>query len=162
MPVASQKEEGGAVSQPILAHDDWGIVTAAQDDWGDFAASLRARRQATQHLPGLPLGPRIAVAARELLSDQGGAEAEGPEYQPDIPYLIVVNKRVRRLHRTNGCWRAVALSFREFEFVDLEPVPSELFTHYCRGCWPASAPGLAEGSGEDSGVASASSGSTEP
>ena len=155
--MASRVEEGGAVIQTIPAHDDWGIVTAARDDWEDFAASLKARGQATQLRPGRPLDPRVA---RELLPDQVGAGAEGQEYQPVIPYLVVVNKRVRCLHRANGCWRACALSFKEFEFVELEPVPSELYTQYCRGCWPASAPGLADGSGDDSGVSSARSSSS--
>jgi hypothetical protein len=69
VPGASQRDEGGSVIQPIPPHDDWGIVTTAQEGWDDFAANLRARSQAAQPLPGRPLDPRIV---RELLPDQVG------------------------------------------------------------------------------------------
>ncbi len=133
----------------ILSHDHWNVVTEGKDDWADFAADLKSRGEDAQRQL---LDPRVA---REL-------GAEGLEYQPVAPYLIVVNKRIRRLHRTNGCWLACALSFAEFEFVDIELVPPEMFTHYCRNFWSASSTGLAEGSGEDEGGSSASSSSSEP
>ena len=82
-------------------HDRWNVVTEGKDDWADFAADLKSRGKDAQRQL---LDPRVA---REL-------EAEGLEYQPVAPYLIVVNKRIRRLHRTNGCWRACALSVAEF------------------------------------------------
>jgi hypothetical protein len=147
--LAPQGEEEVLVGQAVPAHDRWNVVTEGKDDWADFAADLKSRGKDAQRQL---LDPRVA---REL-------EAEGLEYQPVAPYLIVVNKRIRRLHRTNGCWRACALSFAEFEFVDLEPVPPEMFTHYCRNCWSASSTGLAEGSGEDEGGSSARSSSSEP
>ena len=57
-------------------------------------------------------------------------------------YLIVMAKSHRargtvlRLHRTDGCWQARTLSFADYEVCDLHLVPRQLYTHYCRSCWP--------------------------
>ena len=58
------------------------------------------------------------------------------------PYLIVTTQlgTVRRLHRTEGCWRAIALSFKNFDYCGEDPVPVDRYTHYCHDCWPRTGP----------------------
>ena len=57
-------------------------------------------------------------------------------------YVIVLSKRgaVLRLHRSDGCSGAEALTFASYKLCDLHPVPSALYTHYCHACWPGAAP----------------------
>ena len=64
------------------------------------------------------------------------------------------------LEPSGGCWKATSLAFREFEFVEVEPVPAELYTTVCRGCWPSSAPAPLEGAGSDDEAWSGSCDST--
>ncbi len=50
-------------------------------------------------------------------------------------------------------------AFKDYELLDEDPVPLELYDAFCRKCWPKSAPSLPEDSGEGS-VSSASSDSS--
>ncbi len=156
---AEQFEKTAAVAQLIPPHDDWGVTAPEDVSWDNFAADLGSRSRAKQGLLERPLDPRTAL---DLLPCEVDAEDDDLGYKPVVPYLVVTNKKVRRLHRTNGCWRAVALAFREFEYVDLEPVPADRFTHYCRGCWPAPAVGDSDSSGGEIGSSSSDSGSSGP
>jgi hypothetical protein len=53
-------------------------------------------------------------------------------------FIIVMSKKgaMLRLHRSDGCSQARALSFASYEFCDLDPVPQNLYSHYCHTCWP--------------------------
>ena len=67
-------------------------------------------------------------------------------------YFIVLSKKgtMLRLHRAGGCWKAQTLTFAIYEFCDLDPVPRNLYSHYCHTCWPRAAPQMAgAGDGED-------------
>ncbi len=57
-------------------------------------------------------------------------------------FIIVLSKKVAmlRLHRSDGCSKAQALSFASYEFYDEDPVPANLYTHYCHTCWPRAPP----------------------
>ena len=44
--------------------------------------------------------------------------------------------KVLCLHRREGCWRSKALCFKSYEWVDLSPVPENLYKKFCRLCWP--------------------------
>ena len=77
-----------------------------------------------------------------------------------MPYLVAGGKgNVRRLHRTDGCWKAQSLAFREYELLDEDPAPQERYSHYCRKCWPLTTPPILEES-EGGSVSSASSSSS--
>ena len=58
------------------------------------------------------------------------------------PYLIAMtgHSKILCLHRHDGCWRSRSLEFRSFEWVDLSPVPEELYTRHCLLCWPRDGP----------------------
>ena len=57
-------------------------------------------------------------------------------------YIIVLSKKgsMLRLHRSDGCSKAQTLSFAHYEFCDLDPVPQNLYSHYCHTCWPRAPP----------------------
>ena len=57
-------------------------------------------------------------------------------------YLITLVKRgtIARLHKRQGCWRARGLVLEIYEWVDLDPVPPELYTAFCRDCWADEVP----------------------
>jgi hypothetical protein len=140
--------------------DDEVVAPAPLDDWVGFAEGLAARSKTGCTRLGQPLDPRIASAALELWECGETPAAEAPDYLPVVPYLVVVGKgNSRRLHRTDGCWKATSLAFKEYELVDEDPVPVEMYDAFCRKCWPKSAPSLPEDSGEGS-VSSASSDSS--
>ena len=72
---------------------------------------------------------------------------EAPGYQPAVPDVVAVGKgNIRRLHRTDGCWKAQALAFKEYELLDKYPAPQECYSHYCRKCWPLTTPPVPEDS----------------
>ncbi len=88
--------------------------------------------------------PREAVVVDTILEDK--------VVGPPPPYVIVLSKRgaVLRLHRSDGCYKAQHLAFASYEVCELEPVPRELYTHYCHSCWPAPHASVRSESGEDS------------
>ena len=51
------------------------------------------------------------------------------------------------------------MGFGSFEYVDLDPVPSVMYSDYCRRCWPNEGQGTGEES--DGSTGSTSSDSTE-
>ena len=65
-------------------------------------------------------------------------------------YLIVLSKKgaMLRLHLAAGCWKAQTRSFASYEVCDLDPVPGNLYSHYCHTCWPQEAPQCAEAKDE--------------
>ena len=85
---------------------------------------------------------------------RAGPSAAGPAINPEpaavehlqdevpAPYLIAMtgHGRILCLHRRDGCWRSRALEFRSFEWVDMTPVPAELYTRHCLLCWPGDGP----------------------
>ncbi len=95
-----------------------------------------------------------------------GVELEAAEALETVeraaPYLIVTTQlgTVRRLHRTEGCWRAIAFSFKNFGYCSEDPVPVERYTHYCHDCWPKTAPLVKADKVEESDSSSDSSSST--
>ncbi len=98
----------------------------------------------------------LAPLEPEELGDRVGDDATPP-------YLVVCTRKgaVRRLHRTDGCWRAVAFSFKEFECIYEDPVPTDKYSHYCHDCWPTTAPVVcSSGSDEASDSSEGSSSST--
>jgi hypothetical protein len=102
----------------------------------------------------------VAASALEL-GECGEVPAnEATGYQPAVPYVVAVGKgNIRRLHRTDGCWKAQALAFKEYELLDDYPAPQECYSHYCRKCWPLTTPPVPEES-EGGSVSSASSSSS--
>ena len=99
-----------------------------------------------------------AVQADTLVEPLAGP----PEHSK---YLIVLSKKgsMLRLHLAAGCWKAQTRSFASYEVCDLDPVPGNLYSHYCHTCWPQEAPQCAEAkdegddtSDDDSDTASAS------
>ena len=56
--------------------------------------------------------------------------------------MIVLSKKgsMLRLHRSDGCWKAQTLTFASFELCDLDPVPRNMYSHYCHTCWPRASP----------------------
>ena len=131
------------------------------DEWAAFASGLAARSKASHPRLGQPLDPRVASSALELW-ECGEVPANGaPGYQPVVvPYLVAVGKgNIRRLHRTDGCWKAQALAFKEYELLDKYSAPQECYSHSCRKCWPLTTPPVPEES-EGGSVSSASSSSS--
>jgi hypothetical protein len=63
---------------------------------------------------------------------------EDKEGMESARFIIVMSKKgaMLRLHRSDGCSQAQALSFASYEFCDLDPVPQNLYSHYCHTCWP--------------------------
>ncbi len=51
-------------------------------------------------------------------------------------YIIVLSKKgsMLRLHRADGCWKAQNMTFASYELCDLDPVPRNLYSHYCHTC----------------------------
>jgi hypothetical protein len=94
----------------------------------------------------------LAAAAGDVRA--GPPSAAGPAINPEpatgehvqdevpAPYLIAMtgHGRILCLHRREGCWRSRALEFRSFEWVDMSPVPEELYTRHCLLCWPGDGP----------------------
>ena len=72
-----------------------------------------------------------------------------------------------RLHRSDGCSQAQTLSFASYEFCDQDPVPVNLYSHYCHTCWPRAPPqgepqsGSASGSSSDDSAEEGSESSEE-
>ena len=142
--------------------DEEGTEAAVKspDGWSAFAAGLAARSKASQVRLGQPLDPQVATAALDLWECGEGPATEAPAYQPLAPYLVAVGKgNVRRLHRGDGCWKAKALAFREYEILEDEPPSQDKYDQYCRKCWPHTSPPVPEAS-EDGSVSSASSSSS--
>ena len=155
----SPTDEGEAGEGPIVEGKP---PLPGQDGWGECASGLVSRSKVAQHRLGQPLDPSISSAALELWECRDVPATKGCDYQPVAPYLVVGGQgKVRRLHRADGCWRATSLAFKEYELIDSDPVPAEVYTHFCRKCWPLSAPSPPEGSGEDAEVSSASSSSSD-
>ena len=63
-----------------------------------------------------------------------------------------------RLHKAGGCWGAQNRTFANYEVCSLDPVPPNLYSHYCHTCWPSGGPHA--GAGEDGGASSSDSGSS--
>jgi hypothetical protein len=84
-----------------------------------------------------------AVQADTLVEPLAGP----PEHSK---YLIVLSKKgsMLRLHLAAGCWKAQTRSFASYEVCDLDPVPGNLYSHYCHTCWPQEAPQCAEAKDE--------------
>ena len=81
-------------------------------------------------------------------------------YQPLAPYLVAMGKgSIRRLHRGDGCWKAKALAFREYEILEDEPPSQDRYDHYCRKCWPHTSPPVPEAAEDGSASSSGSSSS---
>ena len=71
-----------------------------------------------------------------MIADQDDTKEEGAKY------LITLVKRgsIARLHEQDGCWRARGLVFENYEWVDLDSVPPEMYTAFCRDCWADEVP----------------------
>ena len=76
------------------------------------------------------LGRPEPVVLAPVVEDKEGMES--------ARFIIVMSKKgaMLRLHRSDGCSQAQALSFASYEFCDLDPVPQNLYSHYCHTCWP--------------------------
>jgi len=92
--------------------------------------------------PGLP----------EEVEDDAGAE-----------YILVFThkRKVVKLHKAWGCWRARRKEFQDFELVEADALKAEMYHDYCHKCWPSSAPTcLGRETDEEEVVSSGSSSST--
>ena len=78
------------------------------------------------------------VPPADALPLDTSALAEAPDAEPVAKYLLSVTDRgrVTRLHRADGCWRAVARSFKHFHLVHDEVVDEERYDSFCKDCWP--------------------------
>ena len=101
------------------------------------------------------------MRAREFYRDYASNVAAGPkegstpptpeERHPDPPALEDVREdepaarfllsvtdrgRITRLHRADGCWRAVARSFKHFQLVQEEVVEESRYDLICKDCFP--------------------------
>ena len=85
---------------------------------------------------------------------------EKPEEEPAAKYIIVLSKKgaMLRLHKVGGCWGAQNLAFASYEVCNLDPVPQNMYSHFCHTCWPGCGP-QAE-AGEDGAGDSSDSGSS--
>ena len=79
----------------------------------------------------------------ELASIPEPSLEEEPEAKDDggdgeVRYLIVYthNRKVARLHRAGGCWRARRRDFQDFDLIEVEPAPRDMYNTYCTSCWP--------------------------
>ena len=97
----------------------------------------------------------VVLPADQVVTHFGEERAE----VSTAKYLIVLSKKgsMLRLHRSDGCWKAQTLSFASFELCDLDPVPQNLYSHYCHTCWPRAPPQEEAMSGSDSSNSSADS-----
>jgi len=86
--------------------------------------------------PVPPEGPPRGTAPGADTSEHEDDE----DLAPVAPYLVGVHKGVRRLHRTGGCWAATVGSFARVEYIDMAPVPADMYTHVCKKCWPSGDP----------------------
>jgi hypothetical protein len=139
-------------------------ATAAAEEgpggWESFASGLASRSKGSRLGLGQPLDHQVASSALDLWQGDEGQGHDDPSYQPAVPYVVAVGKGgIRRLHRTDGCWKAKALAFKEYDMVDEYPAPQELYSHYCRKCWPLATPPVPEES-DGCSVSSASSSSS--
>ena len=75
-------------------------------------------------------------------------------------YFSVLSKKgaMLRLHKMGGCWRAQNLAFASYEVCSLDPVPTELYSHYCHTCWPSGIP--QDGASGDGALSSSDSDSS--
>ena len=153
----------GRFAEPVESPTDEEVAEAAvqsPDGWSAFAAGLAARGKASRVRPGQPLDPQVATAALDLWECSEGPATEALAYQPLAPYLVVMGKgSIRRLHRGDGCWKAKALAFREYEILEDEPPSQDKYDQYCRKCWPHTSPPVPEAS-EDGSASSSSSSSS--
>ena len=135
----------GNIDADILQESAHSMVTTARIFYGLWSMDPAVTPAQVPTVQGEP----------SIDQDKGFAE--------NAKYLIVLSKKgaMLRLHLAAGCWKAQTRTFASYELCDLDPVPKNLYTHYCRGCWPAWAPGFVDGSGEDDGLSSASSSSTD-
>ena len=115
-------------------------------------------RMQTQGMERTPVGedgqePRCADLAKEL-------EMELAQEEDVAPYLIVMSKRgaVLKLHRGDGCHQARSRCFASYEVCTLDPVPTNMYTSFCRNCWPKGMPSTPE---EDDDTSEDSSGSED-
>jgi hypothetical protein len=97
--------------------------------------------------------PPVLPATVDLLDKE-------PVEEQAAKYLIVLSKKgaMLRLHKAGGCWGAQNRTFANYEVCSLDPVPPNLYSHYCHTCWPSGGPHA--GAGEDGGASSSDSGSS--
>ena len=61
-----------------------------------------------------------------------------------------------KLHRSQGCWMARERAFKSYELLAVDPPPKELYTSFCRVCWPRSTPPQPAAPDDDDGSSSTS------
>ena len=85
--------------------------------------------------PGITTGVRVCTPVQ-------APSIEDKDEKDPSRFIIVLSKKgaMLRLHRSDGCSKAQALSFASYEFYDEDPVPANLYTHYCHTCWPRAPP----------------------
>ena len=88
---------------------------------------------------------------------------EEDEDETGAEYLLVFThtRKVVKLHKAWGCWRAQRKEFQDFELAVSDALKAEMYHDYCRKCWPSSAlTCLEEKADEDEVVSSDSPSST--
>ena len=82
------------------------------------------------------------------------------EEEPAAKYLIVLSRKgaMLRLHKAGGCWGAQNFAFASYEVCNLDPVPQNLYSHFCHTRWPSGGPQA--NAGEDGAEDSSDSGSS--
>ena len=78
----------------------------------------------------------------------------------DSKYLVVYtrNRNCARLHLVDGCWRSRQMAFADYELIDVDPPPREVYNVICKECWPGHSAEYTVRGGED--ASSTSMGST--
>ena len=81
-----------------------------------------------------------APSERQALRPVVEVEPEPPE--PEAKYLVALTSRgtVKRLHKAKGCWRTSTCTFKDYTFLYEDVVAEEMYTHFCKDCWPSGEP----------------------
>ena len=87
---------------------------------------------------------------------------EEDEDEAGAEYILVFThkRKVVKLHKAWGCWRARRREFQDFELVDADALKAEMYQDYCRTCWPSAAPTCLEANADEEEVISSGSSSS--
>ena len=98
-----------------------------------------------EHLEGRAPAEGVQPAPAAAAAQAVGAAVQSPtEELEDLPPLYVLahsgRSRKPRLHLREGCYQARGLRFKNYELLDMNEVPMDMYGEYCRKCWPAGNP----------------------
>ena len=85
----------------------------------------------------------VEVAGEQKKPELGELEEKTEEEEKDekdekqaIYIFASTQRRGTMLHLANGCWRARARRFQDYELSADHPPKASWFTGFCKDCWP--------------------------